>query len=136
MFTYHLKIAIASLRRNPILTGLLIAAIALGICVSTSFVTLRHLFTKDPLPGKSDQVFYVQLDSWSPNEPYREDDPELLPDQVTYRDARGLRNSTIPARQTATCAWPSPTSSTSSTSRSATAVRGQKRRTRSRRRWW
>jgi putative ABC transport system permease protein len=102
MLGYHLKIAIASLRRNPILTALLIGAIALGICVSTSFVTLRHLFTKDPLPGKSDKVFYVQLDSWSPNESYRAEDPELLPDQITYRDARGLRNSTIPTRQTAT----------------------------------
>lgn len=102
MFAYHLKIAIASLRRNPILTALLIGAIALGICVSTSFVTLRHLFTQDPLPGKSDKVFYVQLDSWGADGPYREEDPERLPDQVTYRDARGLRNSTIPTRQTST----------------------------------
>jgi putative ABC transport system permease protein len=100
MFTYHLKIAIASLRRNPVLTSLLIGAIALGICVSTSFITLRHLFTKDPLPGKSDKVFYVQLDSWG-KEPFHEEDPEQLPDQITYRDARGLRNSTIPTRQTA-----------------------------------
>jgi putative ABC transport system permease protein len=101
MFSYHLKIAIASLRRNPILTALLIGAIALGICVSTSFVTLRHLFTQDPLPGKSDKVFYVQLDSWGATEAYDESDPDILPDQVTYRDARGLRNSPIPTRQTA-----------------------------------
>lgn len=101
MLGYHIKIAIASLRRNPIVSALLIAAIALGICVSTSFVTLRHLFTQDPLPTKTQQVFKVQLDSWGAAEPYREDEPELLPDQVTYRDARNLLQSKIPARQTA-----------------------------------
>ncbi|MFP5247244.1 MAG: ABC transporter permease, partial [Thermoanaerobaculia bacterium] len=102
MLGYNLKIALKSLRRNPVLTALLIGAIALGICVSTSFVTLRHLFTQDPLPGKSDQVFYVQLDSWGRNEPYDEDDPTVLPDQITYRDARNLMNSKIPLRQTPT----------------------------------
>ena len=100
MLSYHLKIAFKSLRRNPILTALLIGAIALGICVSTSFVTLRHLFTQDPLPGKSGKVYSVQLDSWGTDRPFRDDDPSLLPDQVTYRDARGLMRSTIPARQT------------------------------------
>lgn len=102
MLAYHLKIAIASLRRNPVLSALLIGAIALGICVSTSFVTLRHLFTQDPIPGKSSKVFNVQLDSWGLESPYREEEPELLPDQVTYRDARGLLRSTIPVRQTPT----------------------------------
>jgi putative ABC transport system permease protein len=101
MLGYHLKIAIASLRRNPVLTALLIGAIALGICVSTSFVTLRHLYMRDPLPGKSDQVFYVQLDSWG-QRAYEESDLDRLPDQVTYRDARNLLRSTIPVRQTAT----------------------------------
>lgn len=102
MFTYNLKIALKSLRRNPVLTALLIGAIALGICVSTSFVTLRHLFTQEPLPGKSDKVFYVQLDSWGKTEPFDEDDPTRLPDQITYRDARNLMNSKVPLRQTPT----------------------------------
>lgn len=102
MFTYNLKIALKSLRRNPVLTALLIGAIALGICVSTSFVTLRHLYAQDPLPGKSDVIFSVQLDSWGKDQPYDEDDPEKLPDQVTYRDARGLLRSPVPVRQTAT----------------------------------
>ncbi|HYR27842.1 MAG TPA: ABC transporter permease [Thermoanaerobaculia bacterium] len=101
MLGYHLKIAVASLRRNPIVSALLIGAIALGICVSTSFVTLRHLFTQDPLPTKSQQVFRVQLDSWGAAEPFREEEPDLLPDQLTYRDARNLLQSKIPVRQNA-----------------------------------
>jgi putative ABC transport system permease protein len=100
MLTYHLKTAITSLKRNPVLTALLVGAIALGICVSTSFVTLRHLYTQELVPGKSDELFYVQLDSWGVEKPYNEDKPEELPDQITYREARGLMQSKIPLRQT------------------------------------
>ena len=102
MFGYQLKIAAKSLRRNPVLTLLLIAGIALGICVSTAFVTLRHVYSQDPLPGKSDRVFYVRLDSWSADAAYDRDDPASLPDQVTYRDARALMESRVPVRQTPT----------------------------------
>jgi putative ABC transport system permease protein len=102
MLGYHLKTAITSLKRNPVLTALLIAAIALGICVSTSFVTLRHLYTQELVPGKSDKLFYVQLDTWGLDKPYSDEDPNLLPDQVTYRDARNLLRSNIPVRQTPT----------------------------------
>ncbi|MFL6247873.1 MAG: ABC transporter permease [Thermoanaerobaculia bacterium] len=100
MLTYHLKIAIASLRRNPILTALLIGAIALGICVSTAFVTLRHMFTQDPLPGKSDKVFYVRLDTWGKDVERVND--QTIPDQLTYKDAKALMRCPIPVRQTAT----------------------------------
>ena len=100
MLFYNIKIAIKSLRRNPVLTVLLIGAIALGICVSTTFIALRHIFEKDPLPGKSEQLFYVRMDSWDPQRAYVAEDPRSLPTQVTYRDVRGLLRSNIPARRT------------------------------------
>src|SRR3954449_331816 len=106
MLAYHIKTAFKSLRRNPILTTLLIAGIALGICVSTSFVTLRHMYTQDPLPGKSDKVFYVRLDSWGKAEGFGGGAEAFatapIPDQITYRDARNLLRSPIPKRQTPT----------------------------------
>jgi putative ABC transport system permease protein len=98
MFGYHLKIALKSLRRNPVLTALLIGGIALGICVSTAFVTLRHMFTRDPLPGKTDKVFYVRLDTWGKDSPrFANQD---IPDQITYKDAQALLRSKVPIRQT------------------------------------
>jgi putative ABC transport system permease protein len=109
MLLYQIKTALQSLRRSPVLTLLLIAGIAIGICVSTAFVTLRHMYTQDPLPGKSDKVFYVQLDSWGKDRPFTQgfssDAMERagiapIPDQITYRDARGLLRSPIPKRQT------------------------------------
>lgn len=102
MISYHLKIALKSLKRNPVLTTLLITGIALGICVSTAFVTLRHLYTKEALRGKTDRVFYVRLDSWGTDSAFKRDDPTSIPDQITYRDARGLMRSPIPVRQTPT----------------------------------
>src|SRR5215217_6896718 len=100
MLGYNVKIALKSLRRNPILTALLIGAIALGICVSTTFIALRHLFEKDPLPGKSQTLFYVRLDNWDPQRAYVAEDPKSLPTQVTYRDAMALMKSGIATQQT------------------------------------
>src|SRR5215212_6835646 len=100
MLVYQIKTALLSLRRSPVLTLLLITGIALGICVSTAFVTLRHMYTQDPLPGKSDKVFYVRLDSWGKDAPRNND--QVIPDQITYKDAKALMRSPIPVRQTAT----------------------------------
>jgi putative ABC transport system permease protein len=99
MLLYNIRIGIKSLRRNPILTTLLIAAIALGICVSTTFIALRHIYEQDPLPGKSDKLFYVRLDSWDPARAYNADDPKSMPNMITYRDMRALMQSNIPTHQ-------------------------------------
>lgn len=100
MFLYNLRIAAKSLRRNPVLTTLLIGAIALGICVSTTFVALRHILGKDPLPGVSKTLYNVRLDNWDPTRAYDPADPKSLPSQITYRDMRELMKSPIPTRQT------------------------------------
>jgi putative ABC transport system permease protein len=103
MLLYHLRIAAKSLRRNPFLSTLLIFAVALGICIATSFTTLRHVLAKDPLPrGRSEVLHYVRMDNWDPKRAYNADDPKSLPTQVSYRDARVLLESKIPTRQTAT----------------------------------
>jgi len=102
MFLYNVRIGIKSLRRNPILTALLIGAIALGICVSTTFIALRHIFEKDPLPGKSQTMFFVRLDNWDPARAYNAEDPKSLPQMITYRDMRELMKSNIPTHQVGT----------------------------------
>lgn len=99
MLLYNIRIGVKSLRRNPILTTLLIAAIALGICVSTTFIALRHIYERDPLPGKSDKLFYTRLDNWDPARAYNADDPKSLPNMITYRDLRALMQSKIPTHQ-------------------------------------
>src|SRR5712672_2892111 len=104
MLLYNVRIAIKSLRRNPVLTAVIIGGIALGICASTTFSTDRHMFARDPLPGKSSNLFYVRMDNWDPHTP----DPSnqnttgpTIPPQISYRDAMALMRSNIPFRQTA-----------------------------------
>ena len=102
--TYNLSIAAKSLRRNPILTAVIIGGIALGICVSTTFTTVRHMFTRDPLPGKSQKLFYVRLDNWDKDNAYPANagsgNARRVPPVITYKDAMELRRSSIPVRQT------------------------------------
>lgn len=98
MIGYQLRMAWKSLRRNPGHTAIVAGGIALGVAVSTLFATVRHSYAKDPIPGKSDVLHHVRMDSWGPNEPYPGGGP---PPQVTYQDAMNLMRSDIPVRQSA-----------------------------------
>jgi putative ABC transport system permease protein len=103
MFAYNTRIALKSLRRNPVLTAIIIGGIALGICASTTFTTLRHMFARDPLPGRSSQLFYLRMDNWDPAKAYPDNDNsgKAIPAQISYRDTMELIRSNIPVRQTA-----------------------------------
>jgi len=103
MLLYNLRIALKSLRRNPVLTSIIIGGIALGICASTTFTTVRHMYTRDPLPGKSQNTYYVRLDNWDKENAYPTNgrtNRHALPPQITYRDGMELLRSKIPAHQT------------------------------------
>ena len=105
MLAYNTRIATKSLKRNPVLTAIIIAGIALGICATTTFTTVRHMFARDPLPGKSDKLFYVRMDNWDPASPYPSSDngprnAHPLPPTLAFRDVTELMRSNIPARQT------------------------------------
>jgi putative ABC transport system permease protein len=62
MFAYYLDLAIRSLKRNKLLTVLMVLAIAVGIGASMTTLTVMHLLSGDPLPGKSAHIFYPQVD--------------------------------------------------------------------------
>jgi putative ABC transport system permease protein len=62
MFGYYLLLAFQSLKRNRVLTGLMILAIAVGIGASMTTLTVMRILSGDPLPGRSAQIFYPQVD--------------------------------------------------------------------------
>ena len=99
MFSYYLKLGWLSIRRNPLLSSLMIAAIAVGIGASMTIITVNYVMSSDPIPQKSDQLFYVQVDSWDPNN--EDDDGFEPPDQMTYLDAMALMKAGKAHRQVA-----------------------------------
>ncbi|HXV75652.1 MAG TPA: ABC transporter permease [Candidatus Polarisedimenticolaceae bacterium] len=99
MLVYQLRLAWLSLRRNPILSVLIVSGIGLGIGVAMTFVTAFYVVSGDPIPHKSDRLFYVQLDSWDPQRPWDDDRPSEPPSQITYLDMVGIMRSDIPTYQ-------------------------------------
>lgn len=62
MLGYYLELAWRSLKRTPILTALMVLAIGLGIGASMTMITVLHVMTQDPLPGRSAHLYYPYLD--------------------------------------------------------------------------
>ena len=101
MLAYQLRLAWLSLKRNPVLSGITVLGIALGIAVSMTFVTAYYRLSGNPIRQKSDRLFYVQIDAWNPERPWDDDDPSEPPNQLTYMDAMGILESDIPTHHTA-----------------------------------
>jgi len=101
MFTYYFRLALKSLRRTPVIAALMIAAIALGVGVCITTLTVYRLMSGNPIEHRNDVLYSVTLDNWDPNDPYNDKQPELPPPELTYRDAMTLLESDIPSAQVA-----------------------------------
>src|SRR6185295_18932441 len=102
MFGYYLRLALRSLRKNPVLTALMIAAIGVGIGVCMTTLSIYYLMSSNPVRYKDNLLYAVTMDSWDPARAFDEDDhPELPPWELTCRDAMAVRASDIPTRQAA-----------------------------------
>lgn len=99
MFSYYLKLGWLSIRRNPLLSALMVAAIAVGIGASMTIITVNYVMSGNPIPQKSDQLYYVQLDSWDPID--HDNEGFEPPDQMTYLDAMALMKADKAYRQIA-----------------------------------
>ena len=54
MLPYYFRLALLSIRNNLWLSLLMVAAIALGIGVCMTIVTVNYIMGSDPIPSKSD----------------------------------------------------------------------------------
>lgn len=62
MFGYYFSLALRSFKRNKALTFLMVLAIALGIGASMTTLTVFYVLSGDPIPQKSDKLFYPRID--------------------------------------------------------------------------
>ena len=94
MFAYYLDLALRSLKRNKVLTALMVIAIAVGIGASMTTLTVMHVLSGDPIPTRSGTLFYPQVDPdpspASSHQPY---------DMMDYRSARDLWSAQRADRQ-------------------------------------
>lgn len=87
MFGYYFNLALRSFRRNRVLTALMVLAIALGIGASMTTLTVFYVLAGDPIPHKSDVLFYPRMDPRSMSGYEPGEDPEQ---QMSRYDAEAL----------------------------------------------
>ncbi|MFT4924352.1 MAG: putative ABC transport system permease protein [Phenylobacterium sp.] len=93
MFNYYLRLSWLSLRQTPVISFLMVLAIAIGIGVSMTTLTVYHLKNTNPMAHKNSQLYAVQLQTKD------QSSTEEVPEQVTYQDVMNLRRSGIAKRQ-------------------------------------
>jgi putative ABC transport system permease protein len=87
MIGYYFTLALRSFRRNRALTALMVLAIALGIGASMTTLTVFYVLSGDPIPHKSQNLFYPQIEPRSMNGFSPGDKPS---EQMTRYDAENL----------------------------------------------
>ena len=87
MLGYYLELGFRSLKSSRGLTVLMLLSIAMGVAACMTTMTVYHVLSGDPIPGKSDKLFNVQLDP----RPMRDFEPNGEPEfQLTRFDAEAL----------------------------------------------
>ncbi|MAO39274.1 MAG: ABC transporter substrate-binding protein [Pseudohongiella sp.] len=97
MFMYYVRLAALSYRRNPILSSLMVLAVAVGVGAYMVVFTLNYVLGGDPIPHKSDQLYHIQFDYGDPDVADFEPPPQLA-----YRDAITMLEQSSDFRRAAT----------------------------------
>jgi putative ABC transport system permease protein len=99
VLAYFFELAVRSLRRNIVLTALMVAAVGVGIGASMTMLTTLIAMTGNPIPDKSSQLFLPQIDSFG--DASRTHDMRDVPYVLPYRDAEAFMKAQLGVRQTA-----------------------------------
>lgn len=100
MLTYYLKLALLALKRTPVLSSLMVLAIAIGLATAMTSFTVLYQYSNNPIPHKSSVLYAVQLDNWTTTQAY-DSARNLPPDQLTHQDSRRLLADARGLRQAA-----------------------------------
>ena len=96
MFGYYIDLAWRSLRRNPMLTALMVMAIGFGVAASMTTYSVFRAVSGNPIPDKSSRLFIPLLDSWGPQQNLKGEPP----DGLNFVDATALMRAHAAKRQT------------------------------------
>ena len=87
MLSYYMHLSFRSFKSAKGLTLLMLLSIAMGVAACMTTLTVFHVLSGDPIPGKSDKLFNVQLDAESLPGYEPGGEPTL---QLTHFDAETL----------------------------------------------
>lgn len=93
MWKYYLRLSLYSLRKTPVLSLLMVLAIATGIAANLTILTMHSVVSSNPLEHKNNQLFAVQLNAWDPDREYFA--LNAIPPQLTYQDAKALYDANV-----------------------------------------
>jgi len=96
MFVHNLRLGAASLRRNVLLTALMVMSIGFGVAASMVTFAVFRAVSGDPIPQKSSRLFTPSIDNRGPQYNRRGEPPSAL----NYVDAMALMRAHKAARQT------------------------------------
>jgi putative ABC transport system permease protein len=95
MFAYYLQLGLRSLRKNPMLTALMVMAIGFGVAASMTTYSVYRATSRDPIPQKSHVLYNTQVDAFGP-ENIENGEP---PPSLSYIDATAIYRAHKAARQ-------------------------------------
>lgn len=91
MLAYYARIGIIGLRKQPILSALMVLAIGVGVATAMTALTVMHRLGADPLPERSAVVHAIAIDNWDNDNAWGDrHGEELAPDQLTWKDGQAL----------------------------------------------
>ena len=97
MLNYYFDLALRSFRAAKGLSLLMILALGLGIGACMTTLTVFHVLGGDPIPGKSERLFNVQLDAEAADPSFKPGDEPVR--QLTRFDAEALLQAKKGRRQ-------------------------------------
>ena len=97
MFDYYFGLGLRSLRRNPMLTALMVMAIGFGVAASMITYSVFRAVSGNPIPDKSARLFTPQIDAWGPQQNLKGGEPA---EALGYADAMALMRANKAKHQT------------------------------------
>lgn len=95
MFIHYLDLAWRSFKRTPLVSILMVLAVAIGIGVTMTSLSVYHMMSADPIPLKSERLFHPQINTRDEGQEWWTPDQHAY--QMTYKDAINLYRAPIDA---------------------------------------
>jgi putative ABC transport system permease protein len=93
MLLHYINLSWRSVKNTPVISFLMVFAIAIGIGITMTSLSVYHMMSMDPIPHKSSKIYYPQLQVMDDGHEWHSTDN--LPNQLSYQDAVNLYNADI-----------------------------------------